>query len=126
MFGLPGHSAAPADGRLAAVSEVPPSRGRCSGADLSRGGGSVPAGRLSGGGPRRGITPRKAVELSKSNGTLPAVRTAPVSAGIGGTAGTGTAQPPQPPSRPNALASLARPVLSCVQFYETEVFNCNV
>src|ERR1039457_141282 len=62
MFGLPGHSAAPADGRLAAVSEVPQSRGRCSGADLSRGGGSVPAGRLSGGGPRRGITPRKAVE----------------------------------------------------------------
>src|ERR1035437_10201891 len=109
MLGRPGHSAAPADGRLAAVSEVPQSRGRCSGADLSRGGGSVPAGRLSGGGSRRGVTPREAVELSKSNGVLPAVGTAPVSAGIGRTAGTGTAQPPSPPTRPhappNALAS---------------------
>jgi len=49
-------------------------------------------GPLSDGGPRRGITPRKVVELSKSNGALPAVRTAPALTGVGRTAGA-QAQP---------------------------------
>jgi hypothetical protein len=73
-----------AESRAAAVSEVLRGRGPGCGADLIRGGGGAPPGHRATVGSGGVSLHEKRFELSKSDGTLPAVRTAPVQPVSGG------------------------------------------